>query len=142
MLSRPLALVALLLVLGGCSHFDKDFEIEKATARPGGITGAWTGTWQSEANGHHGGLRAIIAVTAPNVYSIHYHATYGDVFTFEYTMNMNTKTENGQTTFQGEADLGWLAGGVYKFDGHATPTEFFSSYSAEKDHGTYTMKRP
>jgi hypothetical protein len=44
--------------------------------------------------------------------------------------------------FEGEADLGWLAGGVYRYDGQATPASFFSTYKSKYDHGTFQMKRP
>jgi len=44
--------------------------------------------------------------------------------------------------FDGEADLGWMAGGVYKYDGHANSTDYFCTYHSSYDNGSFTMKRP
>ncbi len=34
------------------------------------------------------------------------------------------------------------SGGVYHYDGDATPTNFFSTYKSKYDHGTFQMTRP
>ena len=38
--------------------------------------------------------------------------------------------------------LGFLAGGVYHYEGHADATNYFSTYSCKYDHGTFQMSRP
>ena len=39
-------------------------------------------------------------------------------------------------------NLGWLAGGVYHYEGRADATNFFSTYTSKYDHGTFQMTRP
>jgi len=72
-----------------------------------------------------------------------FKATYWKILRFSYTVNLHvTREPQGPFNFQGEADLGWWGGGVYHYDGHATPTNFFSTYRSEYDHGTFRMARP
>lgn len=141
----PTMFAALLLLLGGCSNFNKDFEAERAAPiSPSGITGAWQGTWQSEASDHKGTLRAIVTQTTPNIFHIRYRATYGpgQIITFEYSLDFPVQRQGQEYQFTGSADLGWTAGGVYTYQGHASPTDFFSTYKSSADSGTYTLKRP
>ena len=67
-------------------------------------------------------------------------------FAFDGTMSVRPtlKVEGAPDSFHfsGEADLGYLAGGVYHYDGHADGTNFFSNYSSKYDHGTFQMTRP
>jgi len=44
--------------------------------------------------------------------------------------------------FQGDENLGWLAGGVYHYEGRVSPTNFHSTYRSKYDHGTFEMGRP
>ena len=50
-------------------------------------------------------------------------------------------TDDGQIyTFEGDADLGLLAGGRYVYNGTAHDGQFNAEYSAENnDHGLFTM---
>jgi hypothetical protein len=43
--------------------------------------------------------------------------------------------------FQGAANLGFMAGGVYRYEGTATPSRFHSTYTSKYDHGTFDMER-
>ena len=47
----------------------------------------------------------------------------------------------GQWRFSGAEDLG-KAYGVYRYEGKATATNFYSTYKASFDHGTFQMTRP
>lgn len=142
-----LALLALAaIVLAGCSSFDTDYHAELAATgyNAPGITGVWVGTWHSDATGHTGQLRAIVTQTTPDIYNVRYDATYGKVvpLTFEYSINFPVQKQGDTYTFAGSADLGGLCGGIYDYRGHASPTEFFSTYHAKQDSGTYTLHRP
>ena len=76
-------------------------------------------------------------------YRARFRATYWRFFRFSYTVNLQvTRNPQGQFNFQGEADLGWWGGVVYHYDGHATATNFFSTYKSKYDHGTFRMARP
>jgi hypothetical protein len=136
---------ALLLVIAaaGCSSFERDWRaLETAPEPPAPLAGRWQGSWRSEVTGHTGGLRAIVTRTAGETYEARYRATWGCCFTFEYTVPLAAASEGDLYTFGGEADLGWMAGGLYRYSGQATADSFRSTYSAAKDHGTFEMARP
>jgi len=132
----------LILLASGCS-FDRAW---KAAATPSFPTdnfeGRWTGTWVSEVNGHTDKLRCLITRQPDGKYSARYHAKYRKVLSFGYTATLEAKQTGDIYHFSGEADLGWYAGGVYRYKGHANRTNFFSTYSNKYDHGTFQMGRP
>jgi hypothetical protein len=142
-------LIPLVLVLTGCSSFNREWR-QAATQPPTttGITGRWEGRWKSEANGHNDKLRAIITAVDTNHYDVKFHAAYKNWITlyltvhFGYTVRMETKPENEGLKFRGSEDLGFLAGGVYTYEGRADATNFFSTYKSKYDWGTFEMKRP
>ncbi|MCZ6835030.1 MAG: hypothetical protein O7G85_04580 [Planctomycetota bacterium] len=168
MTTRATSSVILLFVflgglgLGGCSTFNRDWNAleqppelppelghesaslqtpDEQPVQPDGIEGRWEGTWSSEANGHHGGLRCIISRDDQETLIARYHATYGWCFTFEYSMPMEVD-ESGETIrFSAQADLGWLAGGQYEYEGTIIGDAFSSTYECKRDHGIFEMKR-
>ena len=107
-----------------------------------GIEGAWQGRWMSEANGHNGNLRCLVVKTNDGTYLARFHAKYEKILSFGYTVPFKAERSAGEFRFSGEANLGRLAGGVYRYDGHADGTNFFSNYSSKYDQGTFQMKRP
>jgi hypothetical protein len=133
----------LLPLLAGCSGFGREW---KAAARlPAGadsIAGRWEGTWRSDANGHRGRLRCIMTPQDGSVVEARFRATYAGILSFGYTAPLTVTNEAGVWRFTGEADLGKLAGGVYRYDGTASPTQFHSIYRAQSDHGVFEMQRP
>lgn len=134
--------VATLLLLTGCA-FEREWQSACSYSYPEhDLAGCWEGTWQSDWNGHHGGLRSIITKQGDGYYNAQFHATYAVVIPFEFEIPLLV-TDDGQVyNFQGEADLGWLAGGNYTYNGTATASEFLADYCAENnDHGTFTMTR-
>lgn len=138
-------LAAAAAALTGCSTFN--YEWRQAAQKPvsiDGITGRWEGRWISQANGHHDKLRALIAKVDTNHYDVKFHAAYKKWITvyFGYTVRMETRLSAQGVAFQGSENLGALAGGVYTYDGHADPTNFFSTYNSKYDRGTFEMKRP
>jgi len=107
------------------------------------FSGSWEGSWLSEVNGHHGRLRCIVTRLDDVHYRARYKATYWKIFRFSYTVDMQVEQPSGGGfRFLGEADLGWWGGVVYHYEGHASPTYFFSTYSSKYDHGKFQMKRP
>jgi len=133
------------LVLTGCSTFN--YEWRQAGQKPvstDDITGRWEGRWISQANGHNDKLRALITKMDTNHYDVKFHAAYKKWITvhFGYAVRMETRPRANGVAFHGSENLGALAGGVYTYDGHADPTNFFSTYDSKYDHGTFEMKRP
>lgn len=109
------------------------------------MAGRWEGTWRSEVNGHSDQLRAVITTGSNGVYSTRFHARYKKGilrFSFGYSVPLQVRQTNDTHQFHGEADLGWLAGGVYRYEGSATGTNFFSTYRCKYDRGTFQMTRP
>ncbi len=148
--------VVLTFLLGGCSSFESSWQqaLERsATPQPTAdvIAPAWIGSWHSEPSGHEGPLRCVVsAVTdkdgqairddAGARYAFHFHALWGLNFPAEYTIEMSVRKEDGRVTFTGEQDLGPLAGGVYRCEGHIKGGQFRATYTSKHDHGTFEMK--
>jgi hypothetical protein len=143
--STILATCALTLAMAatGCSTINRDWNRPSATPAPAHeIDGQWEGSWLSDMNGHHGRLRCLVSRLDDRFYRARFKATYWKLFRFGYTVNLQVSREpGGQFNFQGEADLGWWGGGIYHYAGHATPTNFFSTYKSKYDRGTFQMAR-
>jgi hypothetical protein len=146
--SWALAVAGALLALpiSGCSSFDRDWEAHEKPAAPApGLEGHWEGSWTSEANGHTGGLRCILARKEGDTYEARYYATYSwCVFTFgfEYSVPMTAVKENGVWAFHGNAELScWIGGGKYDYEGLATETVYSAKYRSSDDHGVFKMGR-
>jgi len=137
------ALGLLALLAGGCASFYKDWDRARASQKRSiDVEGLWQGTWRSEASGHHDLLQCIITRRDTEIYDARFHAKYHTVFTFNYTVPLTVQTTNGVSRFQGAANLGWLAGGMYHYDGSASATNFTSTYTSKYDHGVFEMTRP
>jgi hypothetical protein len=135
--------VALAAFAAGCSTFNYEWrrEARKPTAT-NDITGRWEGKWISEATGHNDPLQCLITHVSEGRYAARFRATYERVLHFSYTVILDAKPGTNGIDFHGTADLGKLAGGVYQYDGYATPTNFFSRYKSKHDRGTFQMGRP
>ena len=134
-----------MLLLGGagCSTFNRDWKTsEQTVAQTNDIQGRWEGTWLSQTKGHHGSLRCLLTRETDYQYEARFHATYWKVFRFGYAVQLIATPADGAYQFRGDADLGWLAGGTYHYEGTVTPTNFFSTYRAAGDHGIFQMHRP
>jgi hypothetical protein len=141
----PLIAMALALWAPGCSSFNRAWKAANPEqAAPETMAGRWEGRWHSEVNDHNDRLRAIITPQTNGTYSARFHAEYKRVFRFRfsYTVPLRVTSEKDRWRFQGEADLGWYAGGKYSYQGFATATNFFSTYRSKHDHGTFHMTRP
>ena len=133
----------LALCLTGCSSFNREYKAALTQSIPtNNISGPWEGRWLSDKNGHTGKLRAVLRKSSEEEYDAHFHATFWKIFRSSYRVPLKFKEENRRTIISGEQDLGWLSGGVYTYEGEATPARFFSTYKMKYDHGTFEMKRP
>lgn len=106
------------------------------------MEGRWEGKWLSEVNGHAGKLRGLLSRESNEHYVARFRATYGKILHFSYAVPLTVQPHNGGWEFNGEENLGKLAGGVYYYEGRASPTNFFSTYRSRYDHGTFEMHRP
>jgi len=131
--------------LMGCSTFNRDWKAAAAHSAPSdGLAGRWQGTWLSDVNGHTDALRCLMTKVGETNYFARFEAKYkrGIRFTVRYTIPLVTEKRTNDVAFSGEANLGWLRGGVYRYEGHADATTFFSTYECKYDHGTFRMTRP
>ena len=106
-----------------------------------GIAGRWEGTWLSEKNGHHGRLRCLVTPSTNNFYDARFHAKFWKILSFGYTVPLQVRSSNALYEFNGEANLGKLAGGVYHYNGTLSGTNWHSTYESRYDHGNFRMTR-
>ena len=130
------------IMLAGCSSFHRDWK--RAGLEPQGtnqVAGRWEGFWMSDHNGHNGKLRCLITQTGEHTYNARYHAKYRKILGFGYTVPLKVQRSNEVYHFAGEADLGKLAGGVYRYNGTMAGTNFHSTYRSRYDYGYFRMNR-
>ena len=140
---RWVATSGLLLVLAGCSSFEREWrKTVAAPASMGDVQGAWEGVWLSDVNHHTGRLRCLLTPIDEHSFKARFHATYAKVIQVGYSVKLAAVPTDTNTLFRGNANLGWIAGGVYEYAGHATPANFFSTYRCKYDHGTFELRRP
>jgi hypothetical protein len=106
------------------------------------VAGRWEGRWISDVNGHNGKLRCLLTQQEGNVYNARFRATYWKILRFSYTVPLAFEPHDNGWEFNGEANLGKLAGGVYFYEGRASQTNLFSTYRSKYDHGRFELTRP
>ncbi len=131
------------IVLSGCSTFNRDWnKAVSSPVQPTGVAGAWDGKWLSDHNGHNGRLQCLLTETPDGTYQARFRAVYAKIIRVGYTANFQMMpTASGETRFKGSADLGWLRGGSYGYEGRIWSTNFFSTYTNKYDYGTFQMHR-
>ena len=142
---RAFGCLSVLLVCAGCSGFNRDWKVaSRLPPPPGELAGRWEGTWQSDVTGHTDRLRCLVTPGPAGGYWARFHARYHKLvsLSFGYTVPLTVTQTNGVAQFRGDADLGWLAGGLYHYEGHADKTDFFATYHSQADHGTFRLIRP
>jgi hypothetical protein len=130
------------LVSTGCS-FNRDWRRVASSPTPqNDIAGPWIGHWRSDVNGHNGQLRSIVTAHAPNAYMAHYRARFWKIFAASYSVPLSVTNMDGEFRFSGTSNLGALGGGLYNYEGSASPAAFQSTYRSKHDHGTFVLRRP
>ncbi|OYW73266.1 MAG: hypothetical protein B7Z37_22195 [Verrucomicrobia bacterium 12-59-8] len=112
-----------------------------------GVEGKWVGSWLSEASGHHGELRCVVAAPDPKTtkttsHEFFYHATWKKILSGSYKAVHTVKNQkDGTYVFKGEHKMPDWAGGLYHYQGTIKGDNFSACYESAMDKGTYTMKR-
>jgi hypothetical protein len=128
--------------LAGCSSFNREWRAAaKQPQSPNDISGKWEGTWQNTNNSHRDKLRAILTRVSEGQYRARFHAKYKKILSFSYRATFRGTWASNEFVFRGEENLGKLAGGIYKYEGRISPTNFFSTYDSRYDKGTFTLQR-
>jgi hypothetical protein len=138
--------LGILLLVGGCSSFDRDWEATPPRASADSLpTGCWEGTWHSDGNGHQGSLRCIVTRRDNSEFDARYYATYSwwiFPFTFEYTVPLTIVREGDSWYSRGSAELScWVAGGLYEYEGRSAGDDFVATYRSDFDRGIFRLKR-
>lgn len=144
------SVLALALALGfsSCStRFQHDWKAAAAsveTTAPRDVTGAWEGTWKSEATGHQGTLKAVVSESGKKdqVYAFHYQATWRHILSATFQSEHTVRIQGKNFVLTGQHNLGPMFGGIYHYDGTATPTMLKCRYRSDLDHGLFELKRP
>ena len=105
------------------------------------LEGRWDGQWISEVNGHHGDLRCLLTRSGLREYNASFYATYAKWLRVCYGVTLNAQMLEDQFHLQGEIDLGTLAGGIYRYDGRATPEGMRCAYRNAYDSGEFCLRR-
>ena len=136
-------MLSLAWVTAGCSSFNREWKRAATPSPPHAMTGRWEGTWHSDVNDHSGLLRCLVTPQTNGVYQARFYAKYKRLltFSFSYSAPLTVRRNKEVFLFEGEANLGWYAGGRYEYQGHADGVGFFSTYRNKYDRGTFQMKR-
>ena len=136
------ASVALLASGCGAVRFHHAWSSFAGATGPG-LEGRWKGEWQSDWNGHSGGLRCLATRQDDGRYRAWFYSTYASLLFFQYEMVLQVTGAEGATLcFAGEQDLGAAVGGLYRYEGTVAGERFHATYRAENgDHGKFEMRR-
>jgi hypothetical protein len=129
----PVAVFALLVgLVGGCSSFEQSWR-QMAEAPPVNdeVLGRWEGRWASEATGHGDVLRCIITKQADGAYDAWFRARFMKVFNGEYHAALEATRHGDHWRLSAAADLGFLAGGVYRQEGQIRDGLYSTTYQSE-----------
>ena len=136
-------LVPALLMLTGCSGtFEREWKTAASRSKPDAFSGRWEGAWRSAKHRNAGGrLRCVMTPIAANRYEARFKADWM-MFSSTYATIFDAQRKGRELHFRGSENLGRLFGGVYTFEGRATPEHFSASYDSSYDRGTFEMGRP
>ncbi len=131
------------LLASGCTAFRSEWKsAAKIPVPTDDIAGRWKGTWRSDVNGHHGGLRCIVTKLDASSYRFYYDASYKRILHGYYTITQTVARADHTFKLRGSAELPKIFGGHYDYEGTATATNLTSNYTAKADHGVFQMMRP
>ena len=136
-----LALVGLGFSLAACSSFERDWRRGATAPKGDAFSGAWEGKWTSAKHRNASGrLRCLLTKVDERRYQARFRANWL-VFTSGYTVMLETQQRAGILHFKGAHDLGAMFGGIYRYEGQATPSDFRAQYDSSYDTGTFAMSR-
>jgi len=138
---KGLLLVVIVTGTGCASQYKRAWRAYVDKTPEDMFSGRWEGEWISKHNGHRGRLRAMIDHLDGNEYNARFHATYAKVLQFTHGNVFTVRPDGPAVIFNGQNDLGKLAGGMYRYSGKVDADDFVAVYRADVDHGVFTMKR-
>ncbi len=140
--TRCTACCVIALLMTGCA-FEREWQAAQSYAYPEHeLAGCWDGSWQSDSSSRQGDLRAIITKEGAGAYHAHFKATHATGIPFEFDTPLLVTDDGSVYTFESEADLGWLAGGLYNCEGMANGSDFDADFRVSNgNHGSFRMQK-
>ncbi len=144
-----MGMLACLFLLAACSSFERDWREAAATGTDDRFSGRWQGRWSSSKHRNSGGeLRCILKRSGPAasgqrdalLYQAHFKARWL-LFSSSYKVPLTARLRGETLSFSGAHALPAVYGGLYRFEGSATPRHFSSSYHSSYDEGRFEMDR-
>ncbi len=124
-------------VTSNCSEFEQAWRNSHRSAEES----HWLGEWRSDVNRHHGALRCLLKTVAANEFRAYVRARYGKIMRVCYTVDLRFEKVAEQIQLVGEADLGELAGGIYRYEGTLTAATFECRYECKYDRGAFSLRQ-
>jgi hypothetical protein len=104
------------------------------------VSGSWAGRWESGGHpGHGGGLKCVVKEAGPQKWDAVFTAEFGPIK--DYNVKLEGRPGDGAVLFGSNVDLGAKDGGIFKWTGKATATEFTGKYEGGGDTGSFKMTR-
>jgi hypothetical protein len=113
----------------------------EAPREPGRLTGRWEGEWVSTAGGHRGPLRCVLEQRDADRWSATFRAGYAGILRACYCTELVLRDAGDHWTLNGHSDIGWVAGGVYEYDGDITDDRLVCRYRSRHDRGEFRLQR-
>ena len=105
------------------------------------LSGNWSGTWHSHANGHNGPLTGNFTKLDDDHYCVQFRGRFLRLLPFKYQVVLTVTERKGDTmTLSGSSDLGFLFG-TFWYEATVSDTSFVASYCSKRDHGVFSMSR-
>lgn len=144
-LSASLGIAVLVMTWAtcGCSSFRGEARRARATVVPAGsLEGLWTGRWQEQSRGGHGGrMDLVLTRTGETLYRASTRSQWWGVFTSAYDLRVVAiPTAPGQAVLQGGRDL-WLFGN-YSLLGKVEGDRLEATFEVGGRKGTLSLTRP
>ena len=137
-----LKLQALLVMclLAGCASFDREWQAASHSRDP--FAGRWEGRWTSTKHrGAGGSLRCVLTPHDARHYRGAFRAGWLGIHS-SYTALLQAERRGRELRLRGGKDLGFLFGGIYRYEGRVTPARFVATYDSSYDTGRFEMARP
>jgi len=103
------------------------------------FSGRWVGQWSSDANGHHGPLRATLTPTATG-YTTTFTGRFAKVVPFVYRTPLDVVGASEDTVFLA-AERRLPLFGTFRTDAVVTPFSFDATFRSGRDSGRFTLTR-
>ena len=116
------------------------FCLAPVVAQSPDLSGRWVGEWRSDANGHHGPLKARFRKVDDCTYQVTYRGRFFVVVPFVYRTSM-TVTGEGPDTVMLLASKKLPLVGEFRSEATATATDFQSTFQSGKDSGQFLLRR-